>query len=91
MKKLFRVNVEIELVVVAENRRDAEDQAESIVDVEDGGAEVIAHATELHSAAHLPFGWDPDAIPFNSERDRTISDWLAAAAAPTPSSAGGGT
>ncbi len=80
---LFRVGVEIDLVIVAENAREAERQAEYLVQVEDGGAEVIANAMLLHSAAHLPIGWDPGTLPFGSENDKTIGEYLAER--PTPS------
>ncbi len=74
---LFRVNVEVDLVIVAKDRRDAEQQAEYIVSIEDDGAEVSASATLLHSAAHLPSGWDPGALPFGTKDDKTIGEYLA--------------
>ncbi len=74
--KLFRVSVEVELVVVAKDVYDAERQAESLVSVEDSGAEVWPIANEIKAARDLPPGWDSATIPFNSEGDKTIGEYL---------------
>lgn len=77
MKKLYRVDVTVELVVAADSAAEAEREAEYIVRVEDGGAEVIAIATPLEETHCLPHEWDAGTIPFCSEGDKTIGDYLA--------------
>ena len=77
MKKLYRVDVTVELVVAADSAAEAEREAEYIVRVEDGGAEAIAIATPLEETHCLPHEWDAGTIPFCSEGDKTIGDYLA--------------
>ncbi len=82
MKKLYRVDVTVELVVAAESQAEAEREAEyQLVSVEDGGAEVLCMASPLNSARGLPSGWDAETIPFCGDDDKTIGEYFA----PTPS------
>ena len=77
-KKLYLVNVETELVVAARDEVEAQYEAESCVRIEDDGAEISTLAREITNEEDLPHPWEMGAIPFNSERDRTCGDYLAA-------------
>ena len=70
---LYRVTVECELYVVAEDEKGAVDEAERALGHPDGVGLLIS-ATE-------PDGWIPpdwiDALPFGPNNDRTVRDWLA--------------
>ncbi len=77
MKKLYRVHAEIELVIAATSHAEAVREAEYLIDVQDGGAEVQASAEEIHHAGGLPRDWrDLGTIPFCSEGDKTIGQYL---------------
>jgi len=78
MKRLYHVHVQIDLVVVAESDIEAEREAELLVDVEDDGAEIDCHATEVEDERGLPFGWTKTTIPFGGDDDRTIAEYLGA-------------
>jgi hypothetical protein len=74
-KNLYRVSVEVELVVVASSTKEAEDLACTLVTCEDG-AEPCAIALPCTTRADLPSGWDAGCIPFGDENDREIRDYL---------------
>ncbi len=76
-KKLYRVTVETELVVAARDELEAQYEAESCVQVEDAGAELQTFAREIKEENYLPHPWELDAIPFNSDGDKTCGEYLA--------------
>jgi hypothetical protein len=77
--KLYTVEVTFKTVILAEDARDAENQAESIVKREDDTAETVS-AFELTNIDELPAPWEPKCRPWGRARDpydRTIGGILA--------------
>lgn len=77
-KKLFVVSIETEVVVLADDEREAEREAERIPL---GDCTVDYHAAPM---AFMPADWDETAIPFGKtgESERTIGEWVKLGAAP---------
>jgi len=75
--KLWRVTVEVELVLVADSRDKAEHEAECLVKVKYDGAEVCANASLIRSKEDLPHEWDEGTIPFSEKNGKTIGQYLA--------------
>lgn len=77
-KRLFVVRLEHELVVLADNAKDAEKEA-----LEADDLEWDAHAQEMR---YLPGGYEMDEIPWGhrdpAAPDRTIKEWVDLGAAP---------
>ena len=78
MKKLYVVAISMEIVVVANSAKEAEEIATSGID-----------DTPDYSAVPmtwLPYGWDSKCIVYGNnndeESDRTIEEWFALGAAP---------
>ena len=81
-KRLFTARIWNEVVVIAEDERDAQSVAiSSLRDVE--SSSFGAHATPTR---YLPEDWEPSTIPFGNdhkaERDLTIQNWIDIGAAP---------
>lgn len=77
--KLYTVEVTFKTVILAEDARDAEKQAEGVVKHEDDTAETVS-AVELTSIDDLPAPWEPHCRPWGRARDpydRTIGGILA--------------
>lgn len=77
-KRLFTVDVEVAIVVVADSESEAEEIARRAVRVEDG-AEVDTMAFETN---RLPPDWDMECVPFGAADGQTIGQWIEAGAAP---------
>jgi hypothetical protein len=80
---VYSVTVSIDMVVVAKSQREAEQEAESCIDVEDDGAEKVATAFRVTSDKVLPAGWCADTLPFGGDGVRTIADYLRVSSAQT--------
>ncbi len=81
-KKLFTVEVSVEIVVVAEDADDARLSAlESLRDVDSD--QYQAHAAPMR---HYPSTWDTKSIPYGDgdkeDMDRTVEKWIELGAAP---------
>jgi hypothetical protein len=79
-KKLYTVEIETTLVVVAASEAEAEAIARRVVRVDDG-ADVGAMASEM---TRLPPDWDKECVPFGPAEGRTIGQWIEASAASDP-------
>jgi hypothetical protein len=78
MKKLYVVAISMEIVVVANSAKEAEEIATSGID-----------DTPDYSAVPMtwfPYGWEPDSIVYGNvdveEVDRTLGEWIDRGAAP---------
>jgi len=82
LKRLFTVTIENEIVVLAENKEEAEEIAQ------DSLGDLDSHSWDAHATpmATLPAGWEADAIPYGpgvkDEPDRTVGTWIERGAAP---------
>jgi len=62
--KLYKVTIEYETVILAQNASDACRQAQSVVSIEDCSDPITVFAEEIHSESDLPHGWDVTCTPF---------------------------
>lgn len=71
--ELFKVRVEFETVIRAENAEDAERQSESIIKGSDDPADFVS-ATPIQTLEDLPTGWDATCRAWGKRDglDRTI-------------------
>ena len=75
-KKLFHVNLEYDLVVVADDENEAERIAKSVMRDESAEATLVS-ATEMKNKSDIPpGGWEDNCIPWGSEDDDTIGQIL---------------
>ena len=72
--RLWRVTVEYELLVVADDERKAESEAEYYAR-EDGSNLILTVATKVHKIEDVPDEWK-DSIPFGGDRkdERTVRE-----------------
>lgn len=82
--KLFLVQVSVEMMVVAEDKRAAEHVAEGVVSVEDGGAPVVSdYCCEVLHVEDIPEAWigafPYNNLPFSKQKeiqDITCEKWV---------------
>jgi hypothetical protein len=76
--QLYNVEVTYNVVILAENKRDAERQAPYIARHEDDSDPVAVVSEQIESAADLKDLWDADCIPYgDNPGGRTIEEILA--------------
>lgn len=75
--KLYRVRLEYETVVLAEDERSAEAQAETVIRHEDDVADLVM-AQEIKGIDDIPSRWDVSCRPWGERDplDRTIGEIL---------------
>ena len=73
MKKLFEVEIESQMYVMAENRSQAEKVAREEVEINDNVYELDYFAVE--AGTHLLAGFE-DTIPYNSDDDKTVGELI---------------
>jgi hypothetical protein len=78
-KKLFVVTIETEVVVLAEDESQAEEEAQRHV-----RGEIDEWDFRAAPMSFMPAGWDEDCFPFqqNDQPDRTVGEWIDLGAAP---------
>lgn len=79
MKKLYTVTIEAEIVVLADSEEEAAEEAQ------DAMSELSSYDYDIHAMPmrYLPGGWDRKTLPFGTEDDKTIQEWLDAGAGET--------
>lgn len=77
-KRLWVVTLAAEVVVLAESRSDAEDEARDALQ----SGDVNPEPDPASPMTWLPAGWDMGCIPYGADGDETIEDAIAAGAAP---------
>ncbi len=79
-KRLFVVTIEVDTIVIAEDREEAESLAMEQRDDQDGWS---SHAVPM---SYFPADWEGDSIPFGEADpeapDRTVDQWIELGAAP---------
>lgn len=61
--KIYKVTIEWETVIMAEDENSAIDQAESVIKHNDEPCSMV-DATEITSISELPSGWEPICLPW---------------------------
>lgn len=83
MKNLYAVKIEIEVLVLAESRKEARETAEGMWSEIRGNEEASFYAVEMSS---MPNNWELDCLPYghmqDEEYDRTVGGWIELGAAP---------
>ena len=76
-KKIYVVNVSVQLVVQADDEIGAVRGAKQVVKVEDHGAPVyVAEPIEVRHTGFLPRPWDGETLPFGGDGETTIAQIL---------------
>lgn len=75
MKKIFKIRVEYETVIMAESIKDAESIGETIIREIDDPPDMV-NAEEILCIGDLPNKWNGDYIPWNTDDDDTIEQIL---------------
>jgi hypothetical protein len=77
MKKLYKVAIEAFAVVVAEDEKEAcriaRHYGSEIMKSEGDSAQCIC---EIKSISDLPYLWNSDCLPYGTNEDKTIFDYL---------------